>query len=310
MANLLNRRYWILSLLLSAGFVLVVLICTAQASLLRDIRVGEYENFTRVVFEFDEPTEPEQIVSRSAGQLTVVFAGTSAELTRKIPVERSRRIKTLQIWDKKSHLSAVLSFNFVRLRHQLFPLNNPPRIVLDIQPLDSTPDTTTEMAPAALKSNGGKQPQVPESTLSGPADSEVQESSPAVQETEQRDAGVKPDNQTLPISNTNIEAGPAAQDSGIKNRGETAAETPNPAPMAGARKPAKQSGRLQFYLVVGLVLITIVILLLLLLMLLSKNRWAEDKTRLNSREILRKQDKHIASLDARIQEQLKRYEEA
>ena len=79
---------------------------------------------------------------------------------------------------------------------------------------------------------------------------------------------------------------------------------------ASPPKSAARPSRLQFYLVVALVLITIIILALLLLMLLSKHRWVEDKSRLSAKEFLQNQEKRIASLDARIQEQLKRYEEA
>lgn len=311
MANILNRRYWILSPLLSAGFVMVVLVYTTQAAQLRDIRVGEYESFTRIVFELDTPAAPEPVVSLSSGQLELVFTNTAVELTRKIPVERSQHIKSIQIWNKKSQLSAVLSFDFVRFRHQSFALNNPPRIVLDVQPLDSGPNASAAISPAEPNPNKGKLPPVAESKTSGPFSSKVQESSIAVQETVHADAGVESDNnRNFPISNKNQKTGPATQESGIKNRGKMTSETPIPASVAAPRKPAKQSSRLQFYLVVVLVLITIVILVLLLLMLLSKHRWTDDKSRLNAREFLQSQDKRIASLDARIEEQLKRYEEA
>lgn len=305
MANLLNRRYWILSPLLSAGFVLVVFIYAAQAAVLRDIRVGEYENFTRIVFEFDTPAEPEQVASLSSGQLTVGFANASAGLIRKIPVERSQHIKNIQIWDKKNQLSAVLSFDFVHFRHQSFPLNNPPRVVLDIQPLESAANTKTTMPPAEPKPGERDLPQIEASKIPRASPSNVRESSLLAQKTEHAGS-----NRSSPISEENLQTSPATQASGIKNRTETTAEAPITAPVAGSQKPAKQSGRLQFYLVVALVLITIVILVLLLLMLLSKHHWADDRSRLNAREFLQNQDKHIASLDARIQEQLKRYEDA
>jgi len=304
MANLLNRRYWILSPLLSAGFVLFVFIYAAQAALLRDIRIGEYENFTRIVFEFDTPPEPEQVASLSSGQMTVIFAHASAGLIRKIPVEKSQHIKNIQIWNKKNQLSAVLSFDFVRFRHQSFPLKNPPRIVLDIQPLDGAPNTKATTPPAKPESGDGNLRQVEASKIPNATSPNLRESSLAVQEAEH--AGT---NRSSPISEENLKAKPAAQVSGIKYRGETSSEVPITAPAAGSPKTAKQSSRLQFFLVVALVLITIVILVLLLLMLLSRHRWADDKSRLNAREFLQNQDKHIASLDARIQEQLKRYEE-
>ena len=83
-------------------------------------------------------------------------------------------------------------------------------------------------------------------------------------------------------------------------------------PAADAAEPEAPSGsfRLQYYLVVALIVITIIILLLLVLMLFSKYRWTDDKTTLNVDEFLESQDKRIASLNARIEEQLKRYDDA
>ena len=77
----------------------------------------------------------------------------------------------------------------------------------------------------------------------------------------------------------------------------------------GPAKKAQTNG-LQFYLVIILVAITIGILALLLIMLLSKRRWTDEKKEMNVNEFLKNQDKRIASLNARINEQLKRYEEA
>ena len=237
--------------------MLIILVYSTQAALLKDIRIGEYDKFTRIVFELDSSIKPEHIVRISAGQLSVVFANTSAEFIRKIPVERSRHIKNIQLWDKTNQLSAVISFDFEHFRHESFPLNNPPRIVLDIQPLAIAPESIVAGPPAESKASEETLAQVVRSKTPEPS------SEPQIKV-------------ALPVH----------------------------------QKPATRTSRLQFYLVVVLVLITIAILVLLLLMLLSRHRWANDEPHLGPKEFLKDQDKHIASLDARIKEQLKRYEEA
>jgi len=312
MVNMLNRRNWVLSPLLSAGFVLIIFICTTQAALLKDIRIGEYDEFTRIVFELDSPAKPEQIALISSGQLSVVFANTSAEFIRKIPVERSRHIKNIQIWDKSNQLSAVFSFDFEHFRHESFSLNDPPRIVLDIQPLPIAPQSTAATPHAESKVNG--ETLVDQAAGSKSPESysfKVRESPVPVGGLDHANTGTKPTNSpSVMASPKNKPTIPVARTSDLDIRGKNTDESQSKALVPSHQKSGKQASRLQFYLVVVLVLITIAILVLLLLMLLSKHRWANDQTHVEPKEFLKDQDKHIASLDARIKEQLKRYEEA
>ena len=301
--NMLNRRNWILSPLLSVVFVLAVYIFAAQAAILKDIRVGEYDSFTRIVFELDSSAEPGKIVPISSDQIAMIFADTSVELIRKIPVERSRHIKQIQIWDKKDQLSAVLQFDFDHFKHQSFSLANPPRIVLDVMPLGKTPDAAAAVAPAARNGSQGESPQLEETKASEPFPMQVQGTGRALAGTEVN----KSPSFKIPQEIQRPPTPPLT--AAVKNPGVTTDERPVMSP-ASPPKSAARPSRLQFYLVVALVLITIIILALLLLMLLSKHRWVEDKSRLSAKEFLQNQEKRIASLDARIQEQLKRYEEA
>jgi hypothetical protein len=307
---MLNRRIWILPPFLSAVFVLTIFLSSSQAALLKDIRIGEYDQFTRIVFELDSPTEPEQIIPISSGQLKIVFAYTSAEFIRKIPVERSRHIKNIQIWDKSNQLSAVFNFDFEHFRHESFPLNDPPRIVLDIQPLENGPETTPAAVPSESNTTGTALPQVPESTAPEPASIDLRESTPAANEIIRAGNGAELNNSpSLKVSPANNQTIPTTRSSDFDNRSKKNDEPKTNSTVSDHQKPIKQSNRLQFYLVVVLVLITIFILVLLLLMLLSRHRWADGNTHLRPKEFLNNQDKHIASLDARIKEQLKRYEE-
>ncbi len=291
--------------------MLIIFICTTQAALLKDIRIGEYDKFTRIVFELDSPAEPEQIVLTSSGLLSVLLENTSAEFIRKIPVERSRHIKNIQILDKSNQLSVVFSFDFEHFRHESFLLKDPPRIVLDIQPVPIAPESTVAEPPTEPKVNGETLAQEPESKAPESYSFKVPESQVPVGELNRASTGTEPTNSpSLAVSPKNKPTIPVDRTSDLDSRGKKTDEPRIKAPVSSHQKPGKQASRLQFYLVVVLVLITIAILVLLLLMLLSKRRWAYDQTHLETKECLKDQDKHIASLDARIKEQLKRYEES
>ena len=291
---------------MSAAIILTIFTAISNAALLKDIRVGEYEGFTRIVFEFDTPVGTTQILPTTQGRLKAVFGNTSPGLRRKIPIERSRHIKDLQIWNQNGKLSVVLIFDLARFRHDSFPLNHPPRIVLDIQPLKSV----AKNAPAPAQPTrevADQSRQVAQSATTAPKSPSVDESQMEAEagQNSENNAEAEPSQQRTIAE----KAGPAIRSTDIKPNDTNSAEPQVQVPADGNPKATKQSNRLQFYLVVGLVLITIFILALLLLMLLSKHRWAEQKSRLSAKEFLQNQDKHIAALDARIQEQLKRYEE-
>jgi hypothetical protein len=306
MVNALNRRNWIFLPLIMTGFNLMFLFGSVRAAVLKDIRVGEYEEFTRVVLELDVPCEPKQIQSTADGRLTVAFADTSVGLIRKIPVERSQQLKQIQIWYRKNTLSAVMTFNFARFRYETFPLNDPPRIVLDIHPLAAGPPPADEKATSIQDSSPVAEVKAPTASFSPAVPQKVSEtaekpsppkegkpslSAPPMPRLVQSPAGVAP---------TGTQWTAPAQSNAFASKDG----------METAPVSRSKSNRLQFYLVIVLVLITIGILVMLLFMLLWKRRWADSDSQLSAQEYLRNQDKHIESLNERIQEQFKRYEEA
>ena len=291
--------------LIMAGFNLAFLIGSVQAAVLKDIRVGEYEEFTRVVLELDSPCEPEQIRSTADGRLTVEFSDSSVDLIRKIPIERSPQLKDIQIWHKKKSLSAVITFNFSRFRYHSFPLNDPPRIVLDIHPMAvSTPPAADRAIPAKGAAPAADAPitsRIP-AVRQKVAESAIASSSLL---TETKPATPPPPMPRLINSPADAESSRSQLSEPARGNTSTAEAGTDVSQVSRSK-----SNRLQYYLVIALVIITIVILAMLLLMLLSRRRWAESGPQLSADEFLRKQDKHIESLNERIQEQFKRYEEA
>jgi hypothetical protein len=256
MRNVSNPKNRILLPLFSAG-CLLLLVCAGHAAQLKDIRVGEYEDHTRIVFELDAPVEPEKIELRSANQLAVVFGDTTADLIRKIPIERSRHVSDIQFWEKKKQLIALLGLNVESFDHKSFSLTDPPRFALDIFPTN------------ALGGGSG-------STAAPPPDSQSEtfptesaaSSEPAPQpKTEAVETDTAPKNPEPTAPEAHIP--PVSEDRNLL----PAAATDNAVRPSGAGP-----SRLQFYLVIVLVAITIVILALLLLMLLARHRWVEEKS--------------------------------
>ena len=266
MVNMLNPKNWIWVPLLSTGIVLILLAHTGHAALLKDLRVGEYKDFTRIVFELDAPAASEKIERRSARQLAVVLGGTSTDLIRKIPVERSPHVSDVQIWEKGDRLTVLLAFDFDDFEQNSFSLPDPPRLVLDIRPTAHAPETGAESAPTppAHDRNSGALQSASDSGAEGPAplaDVEAAAERPAPQVPE-----------SPPVTDR--------KPMGTVDRAPSPATSPTSANRSSDTRP----GRLQFYLVVALVAITIVILALLLLMLLARGRWIDDKPHLIATE--------------------------
>jgi hypothetical protein len=314
MVNILNHKNWILLPLLSAGFVLAILICTSHAALLKDIRVGEYSGFTRIVFELDTPAVPEKIELQPTKRLAVIFANTSADLIRKIPVERSPHVNNIQVWEEGNRLTALLAFDFDSFRHKSFSLIDPPRLVLDIHPTTNAPDASTASPPAITpdSESGFSQtastrgpeptPQREGEAFSGESASRIQEpplyearNSPlSVNETDQTVPDDKPAN--APVASKTGEppqTEPAPQTPGMVNHSEKTSNSSVTLPKYTDQPSTTRTGRLQFYLVIALVSITIIILVLLLLMLLVRHRWIDDRARLVAKEDAQESPKKI-----------------
>jgi len=281
-----------------------------MAASLKDIRVGQYDNYTRIVLEFDDPIEFQTIKPQAQGHLTIVFPDAWPNMVRKIPLERSQRLKDIQIWQRQNELSVVLAFDFDHFRYEYFQLNAPPRIALDIYQLAAA-ETPPIQASTGVKPRDGHQATAKSSEFDTRKSPAHDDQSPSqlkdlqAQAVEQSPAVLSADNTekraTQKTSTDKDSEVPKHVPPVIKQ--QDLSQTPK------TEHPKTGTFQLQFYLVLALVIITIVILVLLLLMLLFRHRWAGEKGKSSTGESLQRQDQRIASLNERIQEQLKRYDE-
>lgn len=312
MVNALTSKCRFFAHLLSACLGLFFWIHPSQAALLKDIRVGEYDTFTRIVFELDKASQAEPVISDNSDHLRVVFRDMTADLVRKIPIERSRHVQEIQLWLEKSQLSAVFKLDTPYVRTKSGSMSDPPRVVVDVhwqaaagekpastaasRPIDTTA-ATPETAPllqesmlAPLGLPGSLPSRVSEAPAEAAKSITLPEAPPPIAETQPAELSV-----STPPAPT------------IQQSIPTSAETAVIPPVAGSNL---QTNWLQYYLVIGLVILTIAILLMLVVMLLIRYRWANDKLLIHSNENLQRQAGQIATINMRIKEELKRYEKA
>ncbi|RJQ85270.1 MAG: hypothetical protein C4519_03445 [Desulfobacteraceae bacterium] len=298
---------------LAAIFSLLLWTESTCAALLKDIRIGEYDSFTRIVFELDTAVEAKRIQSEKECCLRVVFTNTRPDLVRKIPIKRAAGIKDFQIRTDKNRLS--VSFQFIHSHKKVDPsfLDEPPRLIVDVHHLprsgpgdihaailpdskDRPSDSGTPAEPVPAEEKVfvyPEEPDLPQSLMLEQPKELGLFSSSAVQLTLSDEP---------PIADT-APASPAPGQKTALQRG--------PAPSASSARPIAQPHVFQDYLVIGLVIITAGILILLVITLLLSRKGLDDGVpALSTNEHLKHQDARIASLNARIKEQLERYEKA
>ncbi|MBI5062379.1 MAG: hypothetical protein HZB87_02615, partial [Desulfatitalea sp.] len=119
-------------LLLTATLCSIVGVHPLHAALLKDVRLGEYKTFTRIVFELDKapPTIPD--ISGNPDELRVIFQDIAVDLVRKIPIKQSPHVKGVQIWLKANQLSAVFKVDTPFAHSKISSMSNPPRLLVDI----------------------------------------------------------------------------------------------------------------------------------------------------------------------------------
>ena len=306
--------YWV-----SIGILLFAAPCLSFAARLKDIRIGEYEKFTRIVFESDiAPVDP-QIRALPSGQLTLVFKETQPAFIRKIPIDRGHFIQDLQILVQKDQLAIVLDLNRPYERWKTFELGNPSRFALDVfwQAGASIPEPAQNLQTRAeAPSIGDEQanpapgfteapldtpiPGIESETAPPPASDEIWNSDRLDNETiitaQDRNASAPPVNE---ITHESTDRAPAIGQSATPSDAEKGIETSRPSGV----------GRFQYFLILALVVITVGILFILIWMLVSNQISRRKAAPPKIDESLKHQDERIASINARVREQLKRYDE-
>jgi len=148
----------------AVGMALFAQVALAGSAELRYIRMGEHHDYTRVVFEFTRLPDFANPVLSGKEEASVVFSNTSTVLPAEIPGETTERIDYVKFHKKGKNLIASLRLSVPRPNLNSFSLSDPPRIVVDIRPLNPPVEGPGGNGPSATA-----EPARPQGTSSGKA---------------------------------------------------------------------------------------------------------------------------------------------
>ncbi len=104
-----------------------------DAAQLQDIRVGSYENFTRIVFEFDQPFQFSTPISNNYGKILVPLHDTYSSFQPAEVLQQIGQISRIEFKEDDSNiLSTEITVEDAEFRLIHFTLSKPERLVLDI----------------------------------------------------------------------------------------------------------------------------------------------------------------------------------
>ncbi|MCG6909114.1 MAG: hypothetical protein LJE94_03190 [Deltaproteobacteria bacterium] len=320
-------------------FLVILFACMATAAFaaeLQEIRTGKKSGFTRIVFEFNGPVRYLVKESQGAGKLLLTFTESTSGPGAGKKIALAPPIKSITVQAKGKNLKTGIDLATPQYRMQAFTLTEPDRVVFDLYPLApaaSEVRLNRMVVKASMRGDGGaekteiespaetaeKSPNTaaPEQAASPPPAAEAPGGKPGIQKP-RRTAEV-PSRQPAPQMAAGPEIAPAAvapaQPAGKQapKAPETAPAAPKPSPASGTMKQEVQttpSGNFQTYLIAALAVISIVIFALIGMLLLQRKNTAGRTRRIDSGEELKTTADIMASIDAKIREKFKQYEES
>jgi hypothetical protein len=246
----------------------------ADAGQLKYIRVGEYESFTRIVFEFESTVKFKGPEIKSPGQISVDFFDTATDnpALQKIR-DKAKHIEKIEFVQKKSVLTANISLTPSSFNLKTWYLFTPDRFVLDIYWTSAPVASVSTVPPVPEK--------MPEAVSAKPAPENIVQTpvGPAV--------GIPPET-VLPVKETEKQIQQTSSNS-------------------------SQLQSYLFMGLIGFSIIAIIIVLFVTFIFLKKRRRAGPlKSTVLPERVARRMDdqldeESILTLDSKIQDELNKY---
>jgi hypothetical protein len=297
----------------------------AHAANLKYVRTAKHQDFTRIVFEFQNPTQFKEPVIYGQGKLSVAFPDSTTVLPRQIFYKTSQiqPVRSIEFSQKETLLTAVIKLSFSDFKLKAFTLPDPNRVVIDAYKITPPPGKieAEESLHAKPMAKESKEPE-PNDPKSMPEESAATELTPITKKEPKGIPGTSSVQQTgdnIEVKQnaaSNIARGPfkdptekkvnPASVPTIKTRGEPETQ--------GQMKPGEpppsfhKNYTLQTYMLILLNFLTIVIILLLSFNLLRKKSGIHSKHVDKTSDSLKTVDERIATIDAMIDKEFKNYD--
>jgi len=301
-----------------------------QAASLKYVRTAKHQDFTRIVFEFQNAAQFKEPVIDGDGKFSVIFPDSTTVLPRQILYKATQiqPVRSIEFVQKKTLLTAGIKLSFPYFKLKAFSLSGPDRVVIDAYLI--TPPTQKIVPEESLHAkpsvNKSKEPETKEPKAM-PEESSEKELAELVTKQPTFIPEKSPEKESgnmLKIKKN------AASDITPKQAKESSKESLNKVPAApittqsAPDKTAKQEPvkpteslpstgnnyNLQTYMLALLNFLTIVIILLLSINLLKKKSGINSEHTGKISESLRTVDESITAIDAMINREFKKHDES
>lgn len=296
-----------------AALVLWLLAVQLNAAQLNDVRVGVYDTFTRIVFEFNGPVQFQDPILRGQGAFTVKFINSESALPDRPLQAKTKRLTFLRLSRQATHLVADIGLSFAHLKLKAFALTGPQRVVVDAYETKPPPAPITikdvvvkeSMRPAAGPS--AKTAQAPADRRPTPPKAAPVPDTPAPRQAVQAKtvkSAPKPKTAPTPAKPTQT----VAQRQPPKRAAVETKSTQIKTKRAKKAEAPFLTQRIQRYLTIALIVIGCGIVILIGFILLQKRRPPKAVTRAQGDDVLQSTEDVLTAIDAKIKEKLKTYD--
>ncbi len=315
-------------------FLFVIIIRSAAGADLRDIRIGEYKSFTRIVFEFNKEFSVKLPVNTDENKVIINFSQTGKALKRNISFDKSGPVMGIEFFQKQSNLTAVIILEWPDFRIKFFPLSKPARYVIDIYKIKSQ-DIISSLLISPLKAkailpvsqlNIVPNKDKPLADKDKHLEKKVAKRSDISLPVELVDSPFEklPDSDQMPISlktiftvenlspkpdlsQTKVNE-PAENIDSLQHDGEKE-KTGLQDNLKSVIQKNAYYGDIQYYLIIILIIITIIIIVLLCIIIIHKGTSPKNRRTAEPVDPLNSAIQKIAMLDEKIKKQLNKYDE-
>ena len=259
----------------------------AQAAILRDVRTGKHEKFTRVVFEFQDNVVFESPEIKGKGKFSLVFLDSSTSLPhlnlfKTGPIQLVQSVEFVQ---QKPNLAANVQLSFPYFILKAFPLSGPNRVVVDVYQVFS-PNEKFEQEESFSEKPLAETSTSPEEKKLGKTDSSQAITLPDIEKSET--------GETQPHENVVSK----------KTSNQNTDKHPESANFANANSMT------QIYLLAVLNVLTGVIVVLIIFTLLKKKHMPDFGQLSEIMDFIKRTDESIDTIDAQLKNAFKEYDES
>ena len=301
-------------ILIGALLVLGLSVAPLTAAELKDVRVGTYDTFTRIVFQFDGPVRFDKPVTHDQGVLTVKFLNANTALSDQSLKSKSKGLTSLRISPQATNLKADVGLPFDNMTIKAFALKEPDRIVVDVYETQPPPARIT-IKDVVIKNTQQSAPPAPSKTQTAAAnvpETRAAATPPKPVATPPKPAAPPPVKAKAPPPAQAAKPAPqpTKQVKPVVKQQPPKQAVPEKKPIKTKVKEAKQkkspflSKNIQRYLTIALIFIGCAIVVLIGFILVQKRRAPKPAQHSQTEHLLESTEEVLSAIDEKIKEKL------